>query len=151
MAYCTIAPRFNQNFGTELVQARNPDGTPLLDGDNNPVYREQEVIDERGKPYMLTSFATIRDRVPMLKTLYPDGVAIDAYQIYALDEIYQYTPQRHDSLKKGADLVAEAVKRAKSKNTDPPGLADRFGLLIIVAVIGFGILMAEWYILPLGH
>jgi hypothetical protein len=151
MAYCTIAPRFNQQFGTELVQIRNPDGTPFLDDENKPVYREQEVVDSMGKPYMLTSFATIRDRVPMLKKLYPEGVAIDPYQIYALDEIYQYTPQRHDSLKKGADLVAEAVKRAKAKKGDEPGLVDRFGLIIIVAVIGFGILLGEWYILPLGH
>ena len=87
----------------------------------------------------------------MLEKLYPEHIEIDIYKNYDLAEIYRYTPQNHDSLKFGSDMVASAMKRAKEKVKEVPGIIDRFGLVIICGVLGFASLGALWYVLPLGH
>ena len=86
----------------------------------------------------------------MLEKVFPDTIPIDIYKNYDLAEIYRYTPQNHDSLKFGSDMVASAMKRAKAMVREVPGIIDRFGLVIIVGVLGFGSLGALWYVLPLG-
>ena len=142
MAVCEVTPVFNGLFGTELKTIERPDGTT--------VEKEEIRLDPDGKPYMITSFGSFRDRIPMLEKVFPDTIPIDIYKNYDLAEIYRYTPQNHDSLKFGSDMVASAMKRAKAMVREVPGIIDRFGLIIIVGVLGFGSLGALWYVLPLG-
>ena len=150
MAVCAVTPVFNEAVGTELIPITDENGNPVY-RDGRQVMREEVRVDPDGKPYMITSFASFRDRIPMLKKMFPDVVEIDIYQNYDLAEIYRYTPQNHDSLKFGSDNVATAMKRARAMVTEVPGIIDRFGLVIICGVLGFASLGALWYVLPIGR
>jgi len=164
MAMCEIPKRFNEDWGFELVPALDVDGKsltePIIDSEGNPVYdvnglpvtrpvmREVERKDENGVPYMLSTFSDIRHRMPLLEKLYPD-VEIDIYKPYDLAEVYRYTPKNQDSLKYGADIVEEAKEWAKEDDKGAPGLIDKYGLVMVCAIVGFFSTGMVWYIFPL--
>jgi hypothetical protein len=165
MAMCEIPKRFNADWGFELVPAVDVDGNPMfepvIDEYGNPVMgtdgvpekrqlmREVERRDVDGIPYILSTFSDIRKRMPLLEKLYPD-VEIDIYKPYDLSEVYRYTPKNQDSLKYGADIVEEAKEWAKEDDKGAPGLIDRYGLIVLCAMIGLATTGAVWYIFPLG-
>lgn len=150
MAMCEVAPRFNREWGTEMVPRKDIDGKILLDDRGEILYKEQERKDENGDPYMLIRFSDIRRRMPLLEKLYPDGVEIPIYQQYDLAKIYQYTPQEQDSLKFGGDIVEEAKEWVREDEQSTPGILDKFALLGVCALIGIASIGILWYILPLG-
>ena len=150
MAVCEIPVIFNNQWGFELVQKTDVEGNPILDETGKQVVIERERKDEKGEPYMLTTFSDIRKRLPLLEKLYPDGIPIPIYQQYDLSKIYRFTPQDQDSLKFGGDLVEEAKEWAREDTDEKPGFMDKYGLVIICAVIGFGSLGFLWYVLPIG-
>jgi hypothetical protein len=169
MAMCEIPKRFNDDWGFELSPAQDVGGKPVFD----PVYDDEgnevrnsdgtfavkqrfvkvERKDEDGIPYLLSTFSDIQRRMPLLETLYPD-VEIDIYKPYDLSEVYRYTPKNQDSLKYGADIVEEAREWAKEDDKEAPGLIDKYGLVMLCAIIGFFSTGMVWYIFPLfsgGH
>jgi hypothetical protein len=164
MAMCEIPKRFNADWWFELVPAVDVDGKPMFepvtDSDGNTVMdtdgvpvtrqmmREVERKDADGKPYILSTFSDIRKRMPILEKLYPD-VEIDIYKPYDLSEVYRYTPKSQDSLKYGADIVEEAKEWAHDDDKGAPGLIDKYGLIILCAMIGLGSTGIVWYIFPL--
>ena len=165
IAMCEIPKRFNADWGFELVPAVDVDGNPMsetvTDEYGNPVMkdgvpvtrqlmREVERRDTDGLPYLLSTFSDIRKRMPLLEKLYPDGVDIPIYKPYDLSEVYRYTPKSQDSLKYGADIVEEAKEWAREDDRAAPGLIDRYGLILLCAVIGFFSTGFVWYIFPLG-
>jgi hypothetical protein len=97
---------------------------------------------------MLSTFSDIRHRMPLLEKLYPD-VEIDIYKPYDLAEVYRYTPKNQDSLKYGADIVEEAKEWAKEDDKGAPGLIDKYGLVMVCAIVGFFSTGMVWYIFPL--
>ena len=151
MAVCEIAPRFNKDWGTELVNKYDIDGNKVVDANGNEVFVEQERKDEYGQPYILTKFSHIRQRMPLLEKLYPDGVEIPIYQQYDLSKIYRFTPQDQDSLKYGGDIVEEAKEWAKEDDKEKPGILDKYGLIVICGLAGLASIGIMWYILPLGR
>jgi hypothetical protein len=151
MAICAIPPRFNRDWGFELVPRVDIEGKQLIDDNGQPMFTERERRDNDGIPYILTSFSTIRNRMPVLEKLYPDGINIPIYQPYDVSEIYRWTPQNEDSLKFGGTVIEDAKEWAAEDEKEKPGLLDRFGLVIICGIIGIGSLGGLWYVLPLGH
>ena len=148
MAVCEIPRRFNADWGFELVPMLDPEGKQMVDTEGRPLFREQERRDKDGKPYLLSSFHDIRYRMPLLEKLYPDGPEIDIYKPYDLAEIYRFTPQDQDSLKHGGDIVEEAKEWAKDEDTPQPGLLDKYGLVVICALVGLASTGIVWYIFP---
>ena len=154
MAMCEIPKRFNADWGFELVPAVDVDGNPVIGEDGKQMMREVERKDDKGESYLLTKFSHIRQRMPLLEKLYPDGVEIPIYKPYDLSEVYRYTPKSQDSLKYGADIVEEAKEWAREDDKDAPGLIDKYGLVILCALVGFFSTGFVWYIFPIagaGH
>ena len=149
MAVCAIPVMFNEQWGFELVQKNDLDGIPILNENGQPVMYERERKDENGQPYMLTTFSDVRKRLPILEKLWPLGIPIDIYKQYDLAEIYRFTPQDQDSLKFGGDLVEEAKEWAREDTDEKPGFFDKYGLVIICAIIGMGTLGFIWYVFPI--
>jgi hypothetical protein len=169
MAMCELPKRFNEDWGFEVVPALDIDKKlifdPLFDADGNPIcdetgvqvqrqrFKEVERKDENDKPYLLKSFVDIRYRMSTLQKLYP-VVEIPIYKPYDLSEIYQWTPRNQDSLKHGVDNVEEAREWAKDDERPAPGLIDKYGLVIVCALVGFFSTGFVWYIFPItgaGH
>jgi hypothetical protein len=150
MAMCEIPKIWNERFGIEKVQRKDPDtGLPMFDASNKPIMVDQERKDNNGKSLVISSFSDILDKWRILQAKFPNGIPIPAYKLYDLSEVYQWTPQDEDSLKFGADIVEEAKEWAKEDDKDKPGFMDKYGFFIICAIIGFGSMGALAYILHL--
>ncbi len=149
MAVCAIAPRFNAQWGFEIVPKLDIDNNPITNSDGQIEMVERERKDDNGEPYLMTTFSDIRKRMPILEKLYPEGIEIPIYQPYDLSTIYRFTPQNQDSLKFGGDIVEDAREWSQEDDKDKPGLFDKFGLLIICGIIGVGSIGILWYILPI--
>ena len=156
MAVCEIPKIFNRDWGMELVQKKDVDGTPLyeivdaLDSDGNtrvdgmgnivqvqqPIMEEVERKDPNGKSYLLSSFADIRLRMKTLERLYPDGIPIPIYQLYDLSKIYQFTPQGQDSLEFGGVTIDDAKEWIANEDKPPKNWFEKNALLLICLVVG---------------
>jgi hypothetical protein len=131
MAMCEIPEMFHRDFGWEIVQEMDLDGTPVVDADGQPIMVRRERLDANGKPVALTSFSAIYRALPFLEKNYPAGVPIPIYQPYDLSRIYRFTPQNEDSLKLGVDLVEEAKEWARDEMGRPIGAQPQRDELVI--------------------